>query len=149
MPIESAPKGRKVLAGYTNSAGKWRTVTARYYPPQTLELDGDDLDMDDDGYAPEGWYEESESQGNILPTDMPPTHWMPLPAAPGAAPSQPAPPAPQAVPQPLTDAVNALLHQIDIGDFVDSNGHSAKMLKAVHDLMRLMADHGITAKGEQ
>lgn len=56
--------------------------------------------------------------------------------------------APQAVPQPLTDAVNALLHQIDIGDFVDSNGHSAKMLKAVHDLMRLMADHGITAKGD-
>ena len=36
-------------------------------------------------------------------------------------------------------AINALLHQIDIGDFVDSNGHSAKMLKPVHDLLRLMA----------
>lgn len=33
---------------------------------------------------------------------------------------------------------NALLHQIDIGDFVDSNGHSAKMLKATHHLMALM-----------
>lgn len=38
----------------------------------------------------------------------------------------------------LKTATNALLHQIDIGDFVDSNGHSAKMLKPVHDLMRLL-----------
>ncbi|HMM72435.1 MAG TPA: hypothetical protein PKC22_09490 [Rhodocyclaceae bacterium] len=38
----------------------------------------------------------------------------------------------------LREAVNALLHQIDIGDFVDSHGHSAKMLKATHDLMALM-----------
>ena len=38
----------------------------------------------------------------------------------------------------LRTAVNALLHQIDIGDFVDSHGHSAKMLKATHDLMALM-----------
>ena len=38
----------------------------------------------------------------------------------------------------LREAVNALLHQVDIGDFVDSHGHSAKMLKATHDLMALM-----------
>lgn len=38
----------------------------------------------------------------------------------------------------LRAAANALLHQIDIGDFVDSNGHSAKMLKATHDLMRAL-----------
>lgn len=38
----------------------------------------------------------------------------------------------------LRTFVNALLHQIDIGDFVDSNGHSAKMLKPVHDLMKLL-----------
>ena len=38
----------------------------------------------------------------------------------------------------LRTAANALLHQIDIGDFVDSNGHSAKMLKPVHDLMKLL-----------
>ncbi len=31
---------------------------------------------------------------------------------------------------------NELLHQIDINDFTDSHGHSAKMLKAVHDLMK-------------
>ena len=38
----------------------------------------------------------------------------------------------------LRTAANALLHQIDIGDFTDSNGHSAKMLKATHDLMRVL-----------
>ena len=54
---------------------------------------------------------------------------------------QPAP----AVPDGLRGAVNALLHQIDIGDFVDSNGHSAKMLKPVHDLMRLMSESAAPA----
>jgi len=39
----------------------------------------------------------------------------------------------------LAANTNALLHQIDLGDFVDSNGHSAKMLKPVHDLMRLLS----------
>ena len=39
----------------------------------------------------------------------------------------------------LTANTNALLHQIDIGDFIDSNGHSAKMLKPVHDLMKLLS----------
>lgn len=52
---------------------------------------------------------------------------------------QPAPATPRVAGDALRDAVNALLHQIDIGDFVDSHGHSAKMLKPVHDLMRLLA----------
>ena len=38
----------------------------------------------------------------------------------------------------LRAAANALLHQIDIGDFTDSNGHAAQMLKATHDLMRVL-----------
>ena len=86
-PIESAPKGRKLIVGYFNKLGKWRTVMGRYYLPKTLvnENDNFDLDEDDDGYAPEGWYEESESQSSILPTDEPPTHWKPLSEAPGAA----------------------------------------------------------------
>ena len=82
QPIETAPKGRKVLAGYFNKLGNWRTVMACYYLPQTLEAPDDIFDETSDGYAPEGWYEESESQESILPTDEPPTHWMPLPAAP-------------------------------------------------------------------
>ncbi len=36
----------------------------------------------------------------------------------------------------LRSLSNELLHQIDINDFTDSHGHSAKMLKAVHDVMK-------------
>ena len=38
----------------------------------------------------------------------------------------------------LREATNALLHQIDISDFTDSHGHDARMLKPVHDLMRML-----------
>jgi hypothetical protein len=38
----------------------------------------------------------------------------------------------------LAAGTNALLHQIDIGDFADSNGPTLKMFKAVNDLMRLL-----------
>lgn len=82
LPISEAPKGRKVLAGYKNKLGNWRTVTARYYLPQTLLLEDDRDDLDDDGYAPEGWYEESETQEVILRIEESPTHFQPLPTPP-------------------------------------------------------------------
>jgi hypothetical protein len=49
------------------------------------------------------------------------------------------PPTHCVVPVDLRYAINALLHQIDIGTFFDEHGHSAKMLKPVHDIMRLLA----------
>jgi hypothetical protein len=82
QPIETAPKGRKVIVAYRNRLGKWRTVMGHYYLPQTLQMENDRDDLDDDGYAPEGWYEESETQDAILPTEEPPTHWMALPTPP-------------------------------------------------------------------
>jgi hypothetical protein len=81
QPIETAPKMRKVMVGYLNSLGVWRSVMARYYLPGTLEL-ADDADDTADGYAPEGWYEECETSECISFTDEPPTHWMPLAASP-------------------------------------------------------------------
>lgn len=77
------PKGRKVLAGYRNGAGKWRTVLATYYPAGTL--DSSDGNETEDGYAEEGWYEESETYEQLMPIDEPPTHWMPCPSEPGMA----------------------------------------------------------------
>lgn len=80
-PIESAPKGVKIIAGYRNSRGNWRSIMACYYTPGTLEL-ADDADDTEDGYAPEGWYEATEVYEEIRLTDEKPTHWMPLAAAP-------------------------------------------------------------------
>ena len=83
QPIETAPKGVKVIAGYRNQLGKWRSVMARYYGPCTLEL-ADDQVGDDDGFAPADWYEETETHETTYLTDEVPTHWMRLAAAPPA-----------------------------------------------------------------
>jgi len=77
QPIETAPKGRKIIAGYHNALGKWRSIMATYYPPGTLEAGESCDDSDEQGYAPEGWYEESETHDEIMPCQTP-THWMPL-----------------------------------------------------------------------
>lgn len=83
QPIESAPKGVKVLGGYWNVLGKWRTITARYYHAGTLETSADYDFVEHDGYAPEGWYEESETHDDIMQCEAL-THWQPLPAPPCA-----------------------------------------------------------------
>lgn len=80
-PIETAPKNQKVLVFYRNSLGNGRTVTACYHT-QLPWSDNADPSPSDGEYAPEGWYEASETHEEIHFTDHPPTHWMPLPAAP-------------------------------------------------------------------
>lgn len=95
QPIETAPKGQIVLVHYKNSLGNGRTMRARYYLSETL-----DSDSTESGWADEGWYEESEAYEYLMPLDHEPTHWMPLPAAPGTAPQ---PPAPAVDYKPLTD----------------------------------------------
>lgn len=83
LPIATAPKGCNVLVGYWNRLGKWRTVKACYYPSQTLELHEDhDWDQDGDGFAPEGWYEETETHEVTLPLECEPVRWMHLPPSP-------------------------------------------------------------------
>ena len=79
--IETAPNGRIVLVHYKNRLGNGRTVRARYYLPETLESDATET-----GWADEGWYEESEAYEYLMPLEHQPTHWMPLPSAPGTAP---------------------------------------------------------------
>lgn len=79
--ISTAPKGRKIIVGYFNEAGNWRSVMACYYLPKTLDWNTDYEGGDEDGFAPEGWYEEIENTETIFPMKAP-THWRPLPPPP-------------------------------------------------------------------
>lgn len=81
MAMGSAPQNRKIIAGYFNGCGKWRTVMACYYLPKTLEWNSDYDGGDEDGYAPEGWYEEIENSETIFPMQKP-DYWRPLPEPP-------------------------------------------------------------------
>lgn len=77
LPIESAPKGRKLIVGYFNPLGNWRSVMGCYYLDGTLESETDEC-----GFAPEGWYEETEAYEYLMPMDQDPTHWQSLPDPP-------------------------------------------------------------------
>ncbi|CAB3689632.1 hypothetical protein LMG3458_02062 [Achromobacter deleyi] len=86
LPIESAPKtGRTLLLGYRNSLGKWRTVRGQWMSFDYIANHWEDPDD-----VEEGWFEtavEAEEIPNCW--RITPTHWMPLPAEPGAAPAAP------------------------------------------------------------
>jgi hypothetical protein len=77
LPIESAPKGRKLIVGYFNPLGNWRSVIGRYYLDGTLESE-----TDKGGFAPEGWYEETEAYEYLMQMDQEPTYYRSLPPPP-------------------------------------------------------------------
>lgn len=97
QPIETAPHMRKIIVHYLNKLGKHRAVMACFYEEKSLEMHDDYQDVgtwdEDSGnvFADAGWYEEHDSDNPILPLDGEPTHWMPLPAPPGAAVTKVAP----------------------------------------------------------
>jgi len=94
QPIETAPEMRKVMVSYVNVLGKRRCVLACYYLANSLEMHDDYAEVgtyDDatgNSYAPEGWYEEHESEHPIMRLEAEPTHWMPMPAAPTVPPQE-------------------------------------------------------------
>ena len=77
-PIETAPKGRLLLVGFFNSAGKWRSMHAQWRD----DLPQHDMAEDDDPPAEAGWYEGSLEAEVLFPLGQHPTHWMPLPEPP-------------------------------------------------------------------
>ena len=70
------PIQRKLLVGYWNSLGNWRTVLARYYPAGSLDIHDDYCHESSDGYAPEGWYEVTETHECMMRLEYPPLFWM-------------------------------------------------------------------------
>lgn len=91
--IKAAPHGKKVIVRAKGDFQGERTMMARFYPKHTLEApdgygasDGFDEDEYGDVYAPEGWYEDMEAEEPPL-HNIEPTHWMPLPSAPGSVPT--------------------------------------------------------------
>lgn len=76
--MDTAPKGRKVIVGYYNTAGRWRSVMACYYEAGVLE-------REDEVASIEGWYEEAEAYDDLHLTDRVPIYWRPLPEPPADA----------------------------------------------------------------
>ena len=81
--IESAPMtGRKVILFYFNRNSKPRTVMARWLTDeQAAESDSDGVGLEG------GWYEcidNWDDYTEVAIHEGEPTHWMPLPAPPGA-----------------------------------------------------------------
>lgn len=82
-PIETAPKdGRKMLLFYLNENGQARRVIGGWVN------DEDAAESDTDGVGLEaGWYERIDNWPDYCQVAIhegEPTHWMPLPAAPGS-----------------------------------------------------------------
>lgn len=93
-PIETAPTRRKVLVSWLDALGKRRTTCACYFGAGELDMDDSYTDSDSDGAdedgknADAGWFEERETgDPGYYELREPLTHWMPLPPAPGEAPS--------------------------------------------------------------
>lgn len=91
QPIESVPKSRAVLVYYKNSAGKGRTIKARFVPRFTQESSGEVsedcdeyLEGKDTYYLLEGWYEQIDNWDDYAEVFVhkTPSHWMPLPSSP-------------------------------------------------------------------
>ncbi len=83
-----------VLGFYLNDYGAKRVIRAFYAKQHQVEdtSDGELEDCDEkDGtyYIREGWYEENEASEYYYRAEGTVTHWMPMPAAPGAAPLSP------------------------------------------------------------
>ncbi|MNU91088.1 hypothetical protein D3C71_809690 [compost metagenome] len=84
LDIASAPKtGRTLLLGYWNSHGKWRTLRGQWMSAAHI---AESFEEPDD--AKEGWFETS-TEADDVPNCWPvtPSHWQPMPAAPGTPPA--------------------------------------------------------------
>ena len=82
--------GVKVMVCYRNSYGHLRRTCAHYAPLHTVDAstwdEGEPDETEDGTFEPEGWWEEPVEIERVQFIADEVTHWMPLPAAPGAHP---------------------------------------------------------------
>lgn len=83
QPIHTARPRQKVIVGWTNELGNWRTTLATFYEMGDIELDESPEDwVDEEGRnVVAGWWEDSQTREEWY-LDERPTHWMPLPPPP-------------------------------------------------------------------
>lgn len=90
QPIAAAQKsGRTLMLGFFNESGKWRTTRGQWFTQEHIDDTWEDADD-----CKAGWYETPVVGEDCYP--VAPTHWMPLPTAPGSTPSTAAPAIPAA-----------------------------------------------------
>lgn len=77
QPIETAPKNKKLLIAFKNSLGRRRVIIGCYHT--ALPWSDDYRDVDESEFAPEGWYEESETHETIHQIRFAPDLWMDIP----------------------------------------------------------------------
>lgn len=94
IPVErSQPRtGVKVLGYWKNELGKDRRTCVEYIAPRSIDAESicwdntpdDWFDYDESGtsWVPSGWYERVEGSDEYPYTEIPVTHWRPLPAVP-------------------------------------------------------------------
>jgi hypothetical protein len=121
VPVtDRLPKsGQTVLACYTNRAGNVRCIRAEWVAAKSVEANSDNSDIGvydeatDTFYDPEGWYERIDNWDDysaVLVCEGEVTHWMPLPAEPGAAPAAKSPEPPPLTKQQIAALTTALYH---------------------------------------
>lgn len=85
QPIETAPKdGLTLLLGSFDTFDNWRTMRGQWFSQSEIDEEWEDPDGNE-----EGWFETAFVPDPPNCWSIAPTHWMPLPPAPAAAPAQP------------------------------------------------------------
>lgn len=81
-PIATAPTRRRVLVGYRNTYGRWRTAIASYYTADDI-AEWENADLCDPGWYERSYAHEAESE-LVFALEGSPTHWQELPGEPSA-----------------------------------------------------------------
>lgn len=134
MPIETAPKDGSMFLIWVDGVVYGEDDEGQRFQQEESQVDfAQWRATDDGGYLDCFGYPYPYDQGGA-------THWMPLPAAPGAAP--PAAPAP-VVREPQDDLIDAVIRDVAELDYSSPEGMPDVMLVTADELRGILQAHGI------